>query len=62
VILALDTYYVGAGPGEPQIGLANSLHDALEVSGIARFLRESVNPLLLALLGPLLPADVRTPG
>jgi hypothetical protein len=62
LILALDSYYAGAVPGEPQIGLANSLHDGLQVSGIARFLRESVNPILLGLLGPLLPADVRTPG
>lgn len=51
-----------AVPGEPQISLANSLHDALQVSGIAHFLRESVNPILLALLGPLLPADVRATG
>lgn len=62
VLIALDTYYVGALPGEPQIGLAKSLHDALQESAIAGFLRETVNPALLGLLSPLLPADVRAAG
>ena len=62
VLLALDTYYVGAPPGEPQIGLARSLHDAMQQSAIAAFLRETVNPALLGLLSPLLPADVRAAG
>ena len=62
VLMALDTYYVGAPPGEPQIGLANSLHDALRPSAIAGFLRETVNPILLGLLSPFLPSDVRAAG
>lgn len=62
VLIALDTYYVGALPGKPQIGLAKSLHDALQESAIAGFLRETVNPALLGLLSPLLPADVRAAG
>ena len=62
VLIALDTYYVGAVPGEPEIGVANIIHDALQLSAIAHFLRESVNPILLGLLSPLLPADVRAPG
>ena len=62
VLMALDTYYVGAPPGEPQIGLARSLHDATQQSAIAAFLRETVNPALLGLLSPFLPADVRAAG
>lgn len=62
VVLALDTYYAGAAPGAPEIGIVKSLNDALEASAIASFLRESVNPPLLGLLSPLLPADVRAPG
>ena len=62
VLIALDTYYIGAPPGEPQIGLADALHDALQPSAIAAFLREKVNPVVLGLLSPFLPADVRAAG
>ncbi len=62
VILALDTYYAGAIPGEPEVSLINNLHDALGQSAIATNLRQIINPVLLGLLGPLLPADVRAPG
>ncbi len=62
VVIALDTYYAAAVPGEPQIALAKTLYEALQVSGIAHFLREAVNPAILGLLSPLLPADVRAAG
>lgn len=59
VLIILDTYYANPVPGAPEQNLVNAMHDALQQSAIASFLRESVAPVVLALLGPLLPADVR---
>jgi uncharacterized membrane protein required for colicin V production len=60
LLIALGTYY-GAEPRgvTAEIPLLSNLNNAVEGSAIVHALRDSLIPGLLALLGPLLPADVR---
>jgi uncharacterized membrane protein required for colicin V production len=63
VAIALDSYY-GAGPGDlppgtTELDLARQLNQAFDRSAIVGFMHVSLIPGLMALLGPLLPADIR---
>ena len=61
VMIILDTYYGQvplAAPGT-ELGLIGDFSAALDRSAIARSLNGSLVPGLVALLGPLLPGDVR---
>jgi membrane protein required for colicin V production len=63
VIIILDTYYAANPPiGAAELDLVRGLHQGLERSAIAQALHDSLVPGLLALLGPLLPAEIRSPG
>ena len=46
--------------GFTQIGVLPDIAEALEDSAIARFLMSTTVPFVLAVLGPLLPADIRS--
>lgn len=60
VIIILDTYYAANPPiGATELDLVRGLHQGFERSAIARALHDSLVPGLLALLGPLLPAEIR---
>lgn len=60
VAIALDSYYLlGPPPGVDELGLVHQLHLAFERSAIIGFLHDSLIPGLMALFGPLLPADIR---
>jgi uncharacterized membrane protein required for colicin V production len=59
-MIILDSYYAADPPtGATQLGLVHDVRVALDSSGIANSLRGSLIRGLVALLGPLLPADVR---
>ena len=63
VVLALGTYYSSTPHGvTAEMSLLRDLNATLEHSAIANALRNSLIPGLQALLGPLLPADVRAAG
>jgi uncharacterized membrane protein required for colicin V production len=59
-IVILDTYFGSAGPlaGVPGLGILTSVSDALDASAIGRFLSKTTVPLVLTVLGPLLPKDI----
>ena len=60
VAIALDTYYLaGPVPGAAELGITRDLYLAFERSGIVRAMHDSLIPGLIALLGPLLPQDIR---
>ncbi len=59
-VVFIAAFFLGAL--RSSIGPANSMRDAFQLSGVAHFVRESVNPMQLGLLSPLLPADVRASG
>ena len=60
LLMALGTYYSSAPVGvTAEVGVLRDLNAALAHSAIANALRDSLVPGLQALLGPLLPADVR---
>ena len=60
VAIGLDSFYLlDAAAGADEIGFVRDLYSAFERSGIVRYMHESLIPALLALLGPLLPADIR---
>ena len=63
LVVFLDSYY-GAGPGglppgTTELDLARQLNQAFDRSAIVGFMHDSLIPGLMALLGPLLPADIR---
>jgi uncharacterized membrane protein required for colicin V production len=64
-IAILDTYYKNPaylGPAASAgLGFLKSIHDALEVSTIAGFLRDTTVPVMLTILGPFIPKDVTLP-
>jgi len=63
LLIALSTYYAAEPRGvTAEVSFVRELNDALEESTIARALRDSLIPGVQALLGPLLPADVRVAG
>jgi uncharacterized membrane protein required for colicin V production len=59
-IVILDTYFGSAGPlaGVPGLGVLTSVSDSLDASSIGKFLTKTTVPLVLTLLGPLLPEDI----
>ena len=59
-IVILDTYFGTAGSlGQvPGLGILTSVSDALGESTIGQFLTKTTVPLVLAILGPLLPEDI----
>jgi uncharacterized membrane protein required for colicin V production len=60
VAIILDSYYGGNPPvGAPEIDIVRELHSALARSAIIGQMHESLIPGLVALLGPLLPQDIR---
>ncbi len=60
VAIALDTYYAGTPqPGAAEIQFVRELHLAFERSAIIRQMHEALIPGLIAILGPLLPQDIR---
>jgi membrane protein required for colicin V production len=59
-MIILDSYYAAdPATGATQFGLVHDMRTALDASGIANSLRGSLIRGLVALLGPLLPSDVR---
>ena len=61
--VALDTYFsVPAGGPTAEIEFLRSLNVELEKSTIAGTLRDTLDPAIKTLLGPLLPSDVHGPG
>lgn len=60
VTVALDSYYaLSPPPGAAEFDLVHKLNEAFDRSAIIGFLHDSLIPGLMALLGPLLPADIR---
>ena len=60
VAIALETYYAASPPvGAAELDIVRELHLAFDRSGIVRAMHDSLIPGLIALLGPLLPQDVR---
>jgi uncharacterized membrane protein required for colicin V production len=57
VLTYADDALIGAAT---QLGLLPDLVDALEGSAVARFLMDTTVPFVLAILGPLLPADIES--
>jgi len=59
-IVILDTYFGTAGSiGEvPGLGILTSVSEALDESTIGQFLIKTTVPLVLTVLGPLLPKDI----
>ena len=59
-IVILDTYFGTTGPlaGVPGLGILTSVSEALDESAIGQFLIGTTVPLVLTILGPLLPKDV----
>ena len=61
-VIAIDSYYAGARPdGSPEVGWVGDLEAGFDESAIVSGLRGSLTPGLVAVLGPLVPTDVR-PG
>lgn len=60
ILIMLGTYYAASPPqGAAEFDFARAVQSALDRSAIARQLHESLVPGLIALLGPLLPGDIR---
>jgi membrane protein required for colicin V production len=63
LLIALGTHYsAGGGEFTAEVDLVTRLSTALNDSNIARVLRDTLVPAVQTLLGPLLPADVRSFG
>ena len=63
LLIALGTYYLSAPRGiTAEVDLVSQLFATLSDSTIARVLQDTLMPAIQALLGPLLPADVRSFG
>jgi membrane protein required for colicin V production len=62
VVVILDTYFVGgeAAGNRPGINYITDLAASFNASVTVHLLRETTVPLVLALLGPLLPKDIST--
>lgn len=59
VVIALDSYYAASPPGgAAELGMVHELHSALARSTIVSSMHDSLIPGLMALLGPLLPANI----
>lgn len=62
LVIVLDSYYANPTPGGGEQELIRGLHLAFERSAIIDALHHSLVPGLLALLGPLLPSQIRAVG
>lgn len=59
LIVILDPYYATVPPSaRADIAWARNVADLLQGSGVGAALRDGLAPVLVAVLGPLLPADV----
>jgi uncharacterized membrane protein required for colicin V production len=59
VVIALDTYYLNPVVGAAEQPFVHDLYNALERSAIVDGMRNALIPGLIAILGPLLPGDIR---
>ena len=60
VAIILDSYYaVTPPPGAAQVDIVREIHSALQRSAIVQQMHTSLIPGLVALMGPLLPQDIR---
>lgn len=60
LVIALDSYYaVNPVIGASELDMVRELHAALGRSAIVRFMHDALIPGLMAVLGPVLPADIR---
>jgi uncharacterized membrane protein required for colicin V production len=60
VIVILDSFFrTQVTIGDNQIRFLKDLYGAVNASGTARFFREALIPVFVAIVGPLLPADIR---
>ena len=62
LVIVLESYYAHPIPGGAEQELIRGLHLAFQRSAIIDALRHSLVPGLLALLGPLLPPQIRAIG
>ena len=60
-VIAIDSYYAGPTQNSPEVDWVGRLEEGFDESAIVGSLRSSLTPGLLAVLGPLVPTDVR-PG
>ncbi len=60
VVIAIDSYYVNPILGGAEQPIIHEIHLALERSAIVDAMHNALIPGLIAILGPLLPADIRT--
>lgn len=59
-VVILDSFFrAQVGIGDNQIRFLKDLYGAVNASGTARFFREALIPVFVAIVGPLLPADIR---
>ncbi|MFL5646998.1 MAG: hypothetical protein ACJ776_01260, partial [Chloroflexota bacterium] len=59
-IVILDTYFGAAGAlaEVPGLGILTSMSEGLDASRIGQLLIETTVPLVVTILGPLLPTDI----
>ena len=60
VVIALDSYYVNPVVGAAEQPIIHDIQNALERSAIVDAMHNALIPGLIAILGPLLPSDIRT--
>lgn len=60
IVIILDTYYAAfPSLANSELGIVRELNAGLSRSAIVRAMHDSLIPGLMALLGPVLPADIR---
>jgi uncharacterized membrane protein required for colicin V production len=59
VVIALDSYYLNPVVGAAEQPFIHDLYNALERSAIVDAMHNALIPGLVAILGPLLPGDIR---
>ena len=60
VVIALDSYYLNPVIGAAELPIVHDIHAALERSAIVDAMHNALIPGLVAIFGPLLPADIRS--
>lgn len=60
VVIALDSYYLNPVLGATEQPIVHEIHAALERSAIVDAMHNALIPGLIAILGPLLPPDIRS--
>lgn len=60
-IVILDSYFEipGLSVSPNELGILRSIHDAYDLSAIAGFYRDTLIPLTFAILGPLIPEEIK---